>query len=774
MPKPRWNRLLALALLPALAPSSMARGGTVTLKNGTVYRGVIDKDNTIVSVYDGLSRVVINDTKVARITNDPDTKYELFRLKQPLEVHGGVMPITAVAIKASAWDKFGRRQFEYVGPRSSKPVKMTQVINVLGPKVSHIRGNNGFWVGQIPTSQIPKAVVLGLISQVDQKNVEYRLGVNRFLLQAEWFPEARAELDRLAKDFPDQAEKAADVKRLVDGLEAAQLLAEIKVRDRAQQPREVLSRLRAFPTNGAASDVVVEVRNLLRRAEAQADEDKALVESLRRTLDELPAADRKAARSRLVEILAALADAPDAVRDRFDPFRKADRKLDPADRFALALSGWVAGAEGAVADAKAAEALWSARDALREYLASDAEDVRKARADTLRGLELPDPESKSPRKLGLDDLTRMIRLMPPPLRDAREEADPGKVRLLRVRNDPNPDQPTEYAVALPPEYHPLRSYPTVVALHAGDGPKAAVAWWAAEAARRGYIVVAPEYNLRGQDRDYRYTPSEHAAVELALRDARRRFAVDSDRVYLGGQVLGANMAWDFGLAHPDLFAGVAIVNGIPAKYVWAYKDTNAKKVPLYVAMGDLAPAENPVIFELGKGLVARNFDVTYVEHFRRGLEDLPEECPAIFDWMSHRRRDPYPSDFLFSTARSCDERFYGIVVREFSPKSVMEPPLVDELGKKLKPATVGLDVRRTANLLLLTANGIRRLDLWIGPKQVDFAKKVEVRIKGGPTLFRDMVRPELEPFLEDIRLRGDRQQVYGAKVPLDIARRRPI
>ena len=80
-------------------------------------------------------------------------------------------------------------------------------------------------------------------------------------------------------------------------------------------------------------------------------------------------------------------------------------------------------------------------------------------------------------------------------------------------------------------------------------------------------MIAPEYNVPGQPPDYHYTPSEHAAVELALRDARRRYAIDSDRVFVAGQLTGGNMAWDFALAHPDLFAGVIVISGFPAKYV---------------------------------------------------------------------------------------------------------------------------------------------------------------------------------------------------------------
>src|SRR5262245_45445287 len=125
------------------------------------------------------------------------------------------------------------------------------------------------------------------------------------------------------------------------------------------------------------------------------------------------------------------------------------------------------------------------------------------------------------------------------------------------------------------------------------------------------------------------------------------------------------MAWDYGLAHPDTFAGVAIISGRPFKYACRYQQCTAK-IPLYVVVGDLAPAGPELIFqELLKPLIARAYDTTYVEYYHRGLEDLPEEALSVFDWMDHHERDPYPRDFDFVTARDSDNRFYRIVASEF-------------------------------------------------------------------------------------------------------------
>src|SRR5262249_35976911 len=184
----------------------------------------------------------------------------------------------------------------------------------------------------------------------------------------------------------------------------------------------------------------------------------------------------------------------------------------------------------------------------------------------------------------------------------------------------------------------------------------------------------------------------------------------------------------------------------------------------YIAMGDKALASPDVIFNTAKGLIAKNYDVTYVEYYRRGLEDLPEEAPRIFDWMDHHpARDPYPKKFEAVTARVCDDRFWGVVVREFAPGRALEADAVDELGKNLNPAAISYQASALSNLIKISSNGIRRLDVWVSPKVVDFSKRVEIRINNR-AYFKGMIKPDFEPFLEDLRLRGDRKQNYWLKV----------
>ena len=746
------------AFLVALGPATVAPGDTVLLKNGTILRGAVDKDNTLVFVSDNLKRVIFYNSKIGKVDSDTGfSKLERFALVQPLDVHVGVQPAAAVNIQAEPWDAKGRRMFRYVNNRQ-RAVEMQQAINELGPYLTRYRGIDGFWQGQVATSQVPRPVVLGLLAKVDQANQDERLKVTRWLIQAEWYPEAMAALDGLLKDFPGDAnlrERVADTRRLVLELEARETLDEVAIRRKASQPSEVLGRLRSIPAEGLPKDILDDVRGQVRKDEDQAVSDRLLADSLRDLSDKLSEPDRKAWKVRLAEVLEVLARAPDAARPRLEGLAKGDSTAAPEARFALALSGWVVGADGSVDTLKAANDLWRARSLVRDYLASRTESARSALLADLQKVE----------GLELDAVAKMVVRMDPPLRDPDPTKErPGVVTLHRVVEDDNP-VPSEYAVLLPPEYHPARTYPAVLALHDGRGPGAATGWLAAEAARRGYIVIAPEYNVPGMGKAYHYSSAEHAAAELSLRDARKRYSIDSDRVYLAGQLEGANMALDFGLAHPDLFAGVVSISGFPFKYAYSYKK-QVEHLPLYIALGELAPVAREVVFDqYVKPLILDVQDVTYVDYLKRGLEALPEEVPVFFDWMDRHRRDPAPKAFEASTARDGDARFYGVIVREIAQGRSIAPEAADPFGKNIKPATIKMRSSVQGNLINLTTTGINRLDVWVSPRLIDFKKKVEIRVNEKP-LLKAAVKLEFDPMLEDLRIRGDRQQLYYLKVAM--------
>jgi len=772
----RW--VIAGALLGLTAWGGSAGADNVILKDGNVIRGIVDKDNTLIFVSDSLKRTVFYNSKVARIEPDDGfQRLERFQLIQPLEVHGGVMPPAAVEIVTTPWDAKGRRGFQYKNNRSAK-VAMQQAINDLSPHMTMFRGIDGFWKGQVATSEIPRAVILGLLAKVDQTNETERKRVVRFLIQSQWFDEARTAIDQLERDFPNLKETLSDVRRDVAESQARDTLIAAATARRALQPVASLRLLRSIANRDLSRDLLDETREAIRKDEDQEALDRGMADRLRDLADKLSEADRPTWKGRIAEVLFGIAQVPDVARTRLDPILRADAasaSAPPEARLALALSSWVVGPEAAVDTLNGASARWQAREWTRNYLTGrfapapsprdpktkDApkppDDPAQVRADAVVALNLLEQTDK----VALDTLDLIVARMLPPLDEPRDDTD-RSITTHRVADDENP-APTEYAVLLPPEYQPLRSYPAVIVLHDGRGPRSAVEWVANEASKRGYIVVAPEYNTPAKGKGYHYSSEEHAAVQLSLRDARKRYAIDSNRVFLAGQLTGADMAWDFGLAHPDLFAGVVAVSGFPAKYAFKYK-AQIDKVPLYVVLGELAPAARELIFDkYVRPLIEDVKDVTFVDYLKRGLEALPEEVPACFDWMAGRRRDPAPKSFDVATARDSDARFFGVIVQEIAPGRMITPEAADLLGNNIRPATIKLRSSVQGNLLNLTTSGINRLDVWLSPKLVDFKRKVEVR-QSDKVLFKGLVKPDVAVMLEDLRSRGDRQQLYHAKI----------
>jgi pimeloyl-ACP methyl ester carboxylesterase len=756
-----------LAGLCILACWTPCRGDSVIMKNGIVYRGIgaPDRDNTLVYISDGLKRVVVRDSKVEKIeANNAFRTGEKFHLDQHIVVHGGLMPTAVVSVDAGPWNELGRRSFRYVGSKLNKTISMEQAIIDIGPHIVKFRGIDGFWVGLIETNQVPRPSMISLLGRVEQQNMEERERVVRFLMDMGWHAEAKQELDRLVQDFPqpELKERAAGARLFIVAAEAADRRAAVEVSRKSQQYHRVAALLKSFNEKGIPTELQIEARELQRHDEQQHAADVAIAADLRKLASGLPSSERGFWKGPLAEVLKALEEAPEAVRDRFAAWRKSKAQPGVTEQaqFALAMSGYVAGHELAARELKSAQTLWKARNLVREYLASALPGAGSEQVAALDTLEWTVVAGGSDMVRQLEIMTRIVQLMPPP---RQGDAPPDEIvrhRVVEVEDN----EPTEYAVKLPPEYHPLRSYPAILLLHSGQGPEAAIEEWSAEAARRGFVLIAPEYATKDQPPDYHYTPSEQAAAQLALRDARKRYAIDSDRVFAAGQLMGANMAWDLALAHPDTFAGVVVISGLPAKYVPRYLPHH-ERLPMFFVIGDLAPAANEFIYNnYIKQLIQKSWDITYVEYYRRGLEKLPEEISPAFDWMERHRRDPYPKSFKANTARSSDDRFYGVVVREFAPGRTTAPVAAEVLGQNLNPATIEMKSSALSNLVKLEISGLTWLDVWLSPKLVDFKRKVDLRINGKSFNRQAKLKLELEPMLEDLRVRGDRQQIYWYRI----------
>jgi predicted esterase len=332
--------------------------------------------------------------------------------------------------------------------------------------------------------------------------------------------------------------------------------------------------------------------------------------------------------------------------------------------------------------------------------------------------------------------------------------------------------PVKYLVQLPPEYDPYRRYPAIVTLHgARSTPALQIDWWAGawaeggwrrgQATRHGYIVIAPQWAAEHQ-RKYGYSLREHAAVLSSLRDACRRFSIDTDRVFLTGHSMGGDAAWDIGLAHPDLWAGVIPIVARSDKYCLRYWK-NAKLVPFYFVCGELdgnRMSVNAVDFD--RYFKHFGYNCTVVEYLGRGHDSYSDEIQRLFDWMSRFKRDFFPREFATSTMRRWDNFFWWVELEELPPRATVEP--VDwppPSGTRAAETTASITVTGA----IYVRSGAGSVTVWLSPEMIDFQQPVNVVVnRRRLTSARQFVEPDLETLLEDVLLRGDRQHPFWAKM----------
>jgi pimeloyl-ACP methyl ester carboxylesterase len=438
-----------------------------------------------------------------------------------------------------------------------------------------------------------------------------------------------------------------------------------------------------------------------------------------------------------------------------------DQAMSAEQKVALAISGWLVGANQATDNFDLALTLAAVRDMLLKYLREPLAENRAPLASELGDIEAATVER----------VAQILKLMKPPL-DVPAGAEHGPQEYELVVRGLAGESDTRYLVQLPPEYDPLRRYPTIVALaDASASPEQMLDFWAGpvdkerktarlgQGTRHGYITIAVDWREPHQT-SYEYSAREHHAVLGALRDACRRFAIDTDRVYLAGHGLGGDAAWDIALAHPDLWAGVLPIVAVADRYCGRYAK-NADYLAWYIVAGEL---DGDKLSRNSRELdryFTQYSDVTVVEFLGRGFEPFGDEIQRIFDWMGRRRR-VLPKELECVTMRPWDNFFWWLEAEGMSEKAMVLPanwppargvrPAPIQ-GKRLETNKVSADVKA------------ERVTVWLSPELVDFNQRLVVEVNNRTISPRDrIVRPDLNVLLEDARTRADRQHPFWAKL----------
>jgi pimeloyl-ACP methyl ester carboxylesterase len=255
-----------------------------------------------------------------------------------------------------------------------------------------------------------------------------------------------------------------------------------------------------------------------------------------------------------------------------------------------------------------------------------------------------------------------------------------------------------------------------------------------------------------------------------LKDLRRRFNVDSDRVFLLGAGEGGAMALDVGLSHPDLFAGVVPMSATPNLFSLRYASVevgNGQNLPFYVVHGTMAGEQ--LVKNVGllfNAWIPQGYPSLHVEYNQRGLEWFAYETLTIFDWMNRKKRvSGYPNlgRHHFMTMRETDNSFYWLTAEAIRPGNVND-------ARNWRPSVTGARLHGRiveGNQVVVDTRGILRGTVWLARDAVDFSKPVVIKVNGSASQPRT-IKPNLATLLEDLYQRGDRQHLFLAKESFEL------
>lgn len=751
---PRWRRpgwrprpLLASICVITVAAPTLA-GGRVTLRDGTTFAGDVELVDSRVHIRSEGRVIHVSARQVLEPAADSPLVAHRFSLRQPIARDRQPIDDLSRIIRVSEFDDLGRRTITIAGPKGAESA-IDQAITELYPTHVVLRGVNRAGASTLSLGHIPGDRLRAVLRRaVDPASLGDRVKLVEFLLQAGRFREAEEERVSLARDFPDKKDALESIARESARATAAKtfLLAERAMA--VGQPARALTLARSMGKLNAGEEDARRGRDLVRRLEATEAElgaTKAMLATrpIRDDPAELAVLDRAAD-----EVLALLSSAS---LHRLGPMRTLAGAEGSAaeERWGLALSGWLLGDAIAQKDLGAALALWKTRDAIEEVVREPDDLAFGEKAKGFRG-----------KSIRPDVAAALIEHCPAPATEAEpgrpyfvsfEGKSPGSARgPIKIR----------YAALLPPEYDRTRRYPTVITLRGSSGNlDRQLRGWGAPAAEAGAIVIAPEFRS-DESAPYAYSVGEHHAMLAALADARKRFAIDPDRVLLSGSELGAFAAWDMGLSHPDQFAGLAPIGGV-AMYHAALYWPNAKHLPIYSVEGSLNGGNPAALKAQFDRYFGGGFNAVQVTYPGRGREAFWSETPSILDWLEKKRRVAHPVEFSVVAARPCDRRFYFVEVDSFHAKAIIAPELFEQ--EKARPAKIQGRITDSNNVSV-TTTGIESLSILLPMRGIQLDDPGLVVRVNRKVIHKGQVEPDLETMLTYLRRTGDRGMLVARRI----------
>ncbi len=770
----RAHQAFALAAWLLLGMISQTYGDALRLKNGLIYSGkaiplrepaVYSSSNPRASkkspltsriwmIDDGPRRLFFPNRQVAEIDTEANdiSGGVRFQFKQHRTGRANMPDQIGTFSRIEEFDEFGHGMVQLRTPE--KPIDVILGIVELRPDYIQIESLSHNWSFARTTLSLgPETIDKILKRKIDRTNIRDRRSLVIFYEEAKMFQSARQEVLSLAQDFPSEREWCNETLARMNELDARLIINALQRRREAGQHDLTESSLKLFLLGEISTDIQRQATELTEQYQTNRDRRSEILLQLDMLQSQLPedqAAPLRPLRSLIDEELNANENL-----DRLAPYEQiaGDEQIPADQKLALAYSSWVIGPSDAVDSLPSALRLWEIRFLMQEYLRIPDDSPR--REEIIRQLERT--EDATP-----DRVARMVEFLP-----VFEESAPIPLCIPTPveYSSPGVTSPQSYVVVLPKEYNPQHTYPLLVVLHAsGASPEKEAAWWAGneeregQAQRRGFITIAPRYAKEKQT-EHEYDAASHQAVLGAIRHAMRSHRIDANRVVLAGHGMGADACFDLGMAHPDIFAGVAPICGRSqgtCKHYWE----NALKLPWYVISGQ---KDRDTVSANMRDL-NRYFnpggEIIYCEFKERGLEPYVEELPRLMDWAETVRRKPLNEfmEFKATTQRAFDNRFYWVQAGGL-PEEMSQPVTAQTKGK-------GIDGKITFQGTTYIKHPGKTTTIWYSPEMTtNFDERIRV-IVNGTERYNAPLKPSIAAILDDLYTRADRQRVFTTRIDI--------
>lgn len=736
----------------------------------------------IVFVDDGLTRTFINRQRIAppivnadRNEFSKDIWQRVYDGPPGASAFAGATPFNDSGHRIlSVREKFGLAQFvQGITKITPRYVELEALIG--GASVKSRSWNMNVAIGMVP-SPILRSVLENSIE--DRERLTPFLEIVDFFIQAGRYQDADDQLRRIQILFPDEKDRVEENRVRVRQEFAKQQLREIKLMLESGQTKLAKRWMTSINRNGVEGETLAELDFLLE----QLDKEKLRflrtqesVENLLAKFRSLPDGQLSAVQEKTLqrfetEVKNELDDSNIA---RLDSFERLSGDVSQTERqlVALAISGWVLGSNNAVDNWAIAQSLLEVRDLVREYLLIAESNRRDDILKRLAEFESSDPSY----------IASMIAQMKPLKHDLIEAYDGRQsiafdVSVEGTKADPE-IQRYRCLAHLPTQYSPYRRYRLMLSLPGSTPVEDQLEHFCGtfneplgvlhgNASRNGTIVVAVDWRKENQ-RTAEYSAREHKIVMRALRESLRRFSVDTDQVFLQGHGIGADVAYDVGLSHPQHWAGIIGISATGIrKYPLIYSDNQVSSLGIYAVVGSKYVGGIRNCKDAWNNWLRTQtlHDCTVVQYKGRLDERFAENVPDMFDWIRvQRRRYPDGSGFEFAckSIRPWDNYFWFVELHGFPEKNTSWPELFQSNG--IRALEINGEQRgiNSNTFVVGPKTAGTGMTLWLNPSYFDFSREIVINGRGS---FKGSVRPSRRVLLEDARQRADFKRPYWAKV----------